>query len=65
MKEDARIRELGLPAMTDREYKIYCKRREYIKAGDTKGLKKFDAKLESIKNKTVEQNVENKEESAE
>lgn len=54
---DTRIFELGLPAMTDREYKIYCKRRNYIKAGDTEGLEKFDAKLAGVNKEKVEQKV--------
>lgn len=55
---DTRVFELGLPAMTDREYKIFCKRRDYIRAGDTEGLEKFDAKLAGVNNKEkVEQKV--------
>lgn len=54
---DTRVFELGLPAMTDREYKIYCKRRNYIKAGDTEGLEKFDAKLAGVNKEKVEQKV--------
>lgn len=54
---DTRVFELGLPAMTDREYKIYCKRRDYIKAGDTEGLEKFDAKLAGVNKEKVEQKV--------
>ena len=52
-----RIFELGLPAMTSREYKIYCKRRDYIKAGDTEGLEKFNAKLAGVNKEKVEQKV--------
>ena len=48
MKDIKRVYELGLPAMTAREYKIHCKRREYIKAGDTKGLETFNTKLANI-----------------
>lgn len=54
---DTRVFELGLPAMTDREYKIFCKRRDYIKAGDTEGLEKFDAKLAGVNKEKVEQKV--------
>lgn len=54
---DTRVFELGLPAMTDREYKIYCKRRNYIKAGDTEGLEKFNAKLAGVNKEKVEQKV--------
>lgn len=62
MSDIARVREIGLPAMTNREYKIYCKRQEFIKAGDTKGLAEFDAKLnkklEQTKTEKVEENKE-------
>lgn len=55
MSNIARIREIGLPAMTSREYKIYCKRRKYIQAGDTKGLAEFDAKLAGKQSEKTEQ----------
>ena len=43
--------------MTSREYKIYCKRRDYIKAGDAEGLEKFNAKLAGVNKEKVEQKV--------
>ena len=55
--EIIRVREIGLPPMSDRDYKIYCKRREYIQKGDTEGLEKFDAKL-AAKTKVEQTNVE-------
>lgn len=56
MSDEVRVRELGLPPMTDRDYRIYLKRQEFIKAGDTKGLEEFNAKLEK-QNKKVEQEI--------
>lgn len=45
MSEEVRVRELGLPPMTDREYRIHCKRQSFIKAGDSQSLANFNAKL--------------------
>lgn len=63
MIEVKAVRILGLPPMTDREYKIYTKRQSFIKCGDTKGLEEFDAKLAGKNQKKVEQEI--KEESKE
>lgn len=64
MSEEKRVRVLGLPPMTDREYKILKKRQEYIDKNDRKGLEEFNAKLEGKNKKKVEQEIqENKEDS--
>ena len=57
MTEEKKVRVLGLPPMTDREYKILKKRQEYIDKNDLKGLEVFNAKLEG-KNKKVEQEIQ-------
>lgn len=57
MTEEKKVRVLGLPPMTDREYKILKKRQEYIDKNDLKGLEAFNAKLEG-KNKKVEQEIQ-------
>lgn len=54
MSEEVRVRELGFPPMTDREYKIHCKRQSFIKAGDLQGLAEFNAKLLKLEIKNNE-----------
>lgn len=57
MEEIARVRLIGQPPMTEREWKIYTKRQMLIKAGDTKALAEFDAKLNKNNEKKVEQEI--------
>lgn len=57
MEEIARVRLIGQQPMTEREYNIYNKRQVFIKAGDTKGLEEFDAKLAGKNEKKVEQEI--------
>lgn len=60
MDDVKRVREIGLPAMTNREYKIHCKRQELIKAGDKKALAELDAKLAKKVEQTTTENTEQK-----
>ena len=60
MTDVKRVREIGLPAMTNREYKIHCKRQELIKAGDKKALAELDAKLAKKVEQTTTENTEQK-----
>lgn len=60
MNDVKRVREIGLPAMTNREYKIHCKRQELIKAGDKKALAELDAKLAKKVEQTTTENTEQK-----
>lgn len=61
--DEKRVRVLGLPPMTEREYKIYNKRQAYIKAGKLEDLAKFDQALAKQSEKKVEKEI-NKEDIA-
>lgn len=49
MEEVSRVRVLGQTPMTERDYKIYKKRKQLISEGKTEELAQLDAKLAAKK----------------
>ena len=61
MEEVLRVRVLGQAPMTERDYKIYKKRKQLISEGKTEELTQLDAKLAQLDAKLAAKK-ENKEE---